>query len=212
MPKRKELKRIPEFSSEREEREFWETHDTADYVDWRQARVAVFPDLKSSTEAILTGRNDSSGWEPPFDAVASCCRTTLPARRDPRYNVVMIDESAGIVYLDRRIERAELVRLMKMYFGDMVKFVADIERGVIAVGGELHVDAEQLLLEQGSRQNDLWGGNYYPGKGRDNCIEFTALINIRPAQGNRSMDVQDPALRERIRVLALALIGEGEAL
>ena len=52
MPKRKELKRIPNFSSEHEEREFWETHDTADYVDWSQARVAVFPDLRSSTEAI----------------------------------------------------------------------------------------------------------------------------------------------------------------
>jgi len=52
MPKRKVLKKTPKFSSEREEREFWETHDTADYVDWSQARVAVFPDLKSSTEAI----------------------------------------------------------------------------------------------------------------------------------------------------------------
>jgi len=52
MPKRKALKKIPAFSSEREEREFWQTHDTADYVDWRQARVAVFPDLKGSTESI----------------------------------------------------------------------------------------------------------------------------------------------------------------
>lgn len=52
MPKRKVLKRIPKFSSEREELEFWQTHDTADYVDWSLARVAVFPDLKASTEAI----------------------------------------------------------------------------------------------------------------------------------------------------------------
>jgi len=52
MPKRRELKRIPNFSSEREEREFWETHDTVDYVDWSRGRVAVFPDVKSSTEAI----------------------------------------------------------------------------------------------------------------------------------------------------------------
>src|SRR5881628_3380232 len=52
MPNRKELKRIPRFSSEREEREFWETHDTTDYVDWSQGRVGVFPDLKASTEAI----------------------------------------------------------------------------------------------------------------------------------------------------------------
>jgi predicted DNA binding CopG/RHH family protein len=52
MPKRKEPKRVPEFSSEREEQEFWQTHDTTDYVDWSQARVAVFPDLKPSTESI----------------------------------------------------------------------------------------------------------------------------------------------------------------
>jgi predicted DNA binding CopG/RHH family protein len=52
MRKQKLLKRIPDFASEREERKFWETHDTADYVDWSRARVAVFPDLKASTEAI----------------------------------------------------------------------------------------------------------------------------------------------------------------
>jgi hypothetical protein len=124
----------------------------------------------------------------------------------------MADEGAGIVYLDRRIERAELARLVTMYFGDMVKYVADVERGVIGVGGELHADAEQLLLEKGSRQNDLWGANYYPGQGRDACIEFTALINIRPSQGNPSMEVQDPTLRERIRALTSTLIGEGETL
>ena len=52
MLKSNKLKRIPRFSSEREERKFWETHDTSDYVDWSQARLAVFPDLKASTEAI----------------------------------------------------------------------------------------------------------------------------------------------------------------
>ncbi len=119
---------------------------------------------------------------------------------------------SGIVVLERRIDRMDLARLVKMYFEDMVKYVADVTRGVIAVGGELHADAEQLLLEAGSRQTDLWGANYYPGRGRDDCIEFTALINIRPAQGNRSMEVQDASVRERIRVLTFALIGEGESL
>ena len=52
MLKRKKLKRIPTFTSEREEREFWQTHDTTDYVEWSRARVAVFPDLKASTESI----------------------------------------------------------------------------------------------------------------------------------------------------------------
>src|SRR3989442_922877 len=108
----------------------------------------------------------------------------------------MSGEGAGIVILDRRIERAELARLVELYFGDMVKYVADVQRGAIAIGGELHADAEQLLLEAGSRQADLWGANYYPGRGGDGCIEFTALINIRPSRGNRSMEVQDPVLRE----------------
>ena len=46
------LKPVPEFRSEAEERKFWETHDTADYVDWSQARVVTFPSLKPSTETI----------------------------------------------------------------------------------------------------------------------------------------------------------------
>jgi hypothetical protein len=50
----------------------------------------------------------------------------------------------------------------------------------------------------------------YPGRGVDDCIEYTSLINIRPAQGNRSMLVEDSDLRRRIRELTFALIGEGE--
>jgi hypothetical protein len=94
----------------------------------------------------------------------------------------------------------------------MVKYVVDIERRVAAVGGELHADAEQLLLAEGSRQTDLWGANYYHGKGRDECIEYTSLINIRPSQGNRSMLIADPGIRERVREITFDLIGEGEAL
>jgi hypothetical protein len=54
----------------------------------------------------------------------------------------MANEPAGTLVLERRIERAELVRLARL-FGDMIKFVVDVERGVIAIGGELHADAEQ---------------------------------------------------------------------
>lgn len=124
----------------------------------------------------------------------------------------MSDQVAAIVIVERPIERAALARLVAAGFGDMVKFVADVERGVIAVGGELHADAEQLLLEAGSRQADLWGANYYPGRSRDDCIEFTSLINIRPAQDNRSMEVEAAPLRERIRALVFDLIGQGEPL
>jgi hypothetical protein len=123
-----------------------------------------------------------------------------------------MESAPDIVIVDRRIDRSELARLVHLFFGDMVKYVVDLERRVAAVGGELHADAEQLLLESGSRQADLWGANYYPGKGRDACIEYTALINIRPAQGNRGMLIQDPEIRERLREITFALIGEGEPL
>jgi predicted DNA binding CopG/RHH family protein len=52
MPTRAVRKAIPKFRSEAEERVFWETHDTTDYVDWSRARFGVFPDLKPSTETI----------------------------------------------------------------------------------------------------------------------------------------------------------------
>ncbi len=123
-----------------------------------------------------------------------------------------MESASGIVIVDRRIDRSELARLAHLFFGDMVKYVVDLERRIAAVGGELHADAEQILLESGSRQVDLWGANYYPGKGREDCIEYTALINIRPAQGNRGMLIQDPEIRERLHEITFALIGEGEPL
>jgi hypothetical protein len=121
----------------------------------------------------------------------------------------MPDAAPEILILTQMIDSATLRRLVLGGFGDMVKLVVDVERGVIAVGGELHADAEEMLLESGSRQQDLWGANYYPGRGRDGCVEFTALINISPARGNRSMEIGDPAVRERIRALTFCLIGEG---
>lgn len=124
----------------------------------------------------------------------------------------MSENLPEILVLDQRIESAELARLVSLFFGDMVKYVVDIEQRRAAVGGELHADAEQLLLQSGSRQADLWGANYYPGKGREECIEYTSLINIRPAQGNRGMEVMDPVVREQIRDITFAVIGEGEPL
>lgn len=111
-----------------------------------------------------------------------------------------------------RLPARELARLVERYFGDMVEYVVDLERGVAAVGGELQADAEALLLEDGSRQQDLWGANCWPGLGPQGCIEFAALINIRPAQNNPGMEVQDGALRERIRTPTSALLGAGEPL
>jgi hypothetical protein len=121
-------------------------------------------------------------------------------------------EEPGIILVASRMERRELARLVSRYFGDMVKYVVDVRRRVAAVGGELHADGERLLLDQGSSQVDLWGANYYPGLGTERCIEYTALINIRPSQGNRSMEIQDASTRELVREITFEFIGAGESL
>jgi hypothetical protein len=118
----------------------------------------------------------------------------------------------GILITDSKIDPADVRRLVERQFGDMVKVVVDVRRRMVAVGGELHADAEAMLLESGSQQADLWGANYYPGMGPGQCVEFTALINIRPAQGNRSMVIQDEGVRRAVRDIVHALVGLGEPL
>jgi hypothetical protein len=127
-------------------------------------------------------------------------------------SVAMSEPAPEIILISETIATRQLADLVERFFTDMVKYVVDVERGIAAVGGELHADAEQLLLEDGSRQEDLWGANYYPGRGEGGCIEFTSLINIRPSQGNRSMEIEDDAVRARVRELTNRLIGRGEPL
>ena len=84
-------------------------------------------------------------------------------------------------------------------FGELVKAVVDVERGLMAIGGDLHADEEALLLAEGSTQADLWGINLYPDQhGESGWIEFDSMINVRPRQGNRSRSVEDPTTRGRI--------------
>jgi hypothetical protein len=111
-----------------------------------------------------------------------------------------------IEIIRRPINRARLSSLAETQFGDMVKAVVDVERGVLAIGGELHSDEEATLIDDGSAQANLWGINLYPAEGNDAWIEFDSLINVRPSQGNRSRNVEDSALRDRIRRIVTDLV------
>jgi len=92
-------------------------------------------------------------------------------------------------------------------FGELVKAVVDVERGLMAIGGDLHADEEALLLDEGSAQQDLWGINLYPDQhGETGWIEFDSMINVRPRQGHRSRSVEDPAIRRRIAVIVDELV------
>lgn len=104
------------------------------------------------------------------------------------------------------LTRAELTSIAAEQFGDMVKAVVDVERQVMALGGELHSDEEALLLDDGSSQSHLWGINLYPGSTDEDWIEYDSMINIRPSQGNRSRGVEDAGLRDSIRRIVLELV------
>ena len=100
--------------------------------------------------------------------------------------------------LDKKIVKTDLFNNAKVVFdGEMVKGVVDIKKNLVAADAELHADLEQLLLENGSRQEDLWGINFWKGADED-FIEFDSMINIRPRQNNRSRYVEDEATRQKI--------------
>jgi hypothetical protein len=103
---------------------------------------------------------------------------------------------------------SELENLARDTFGDMVKAVVDVDRRLMAIGAELHADDEAALLEDGSRQADLWGINLYPFRARSDRVEFDSLINIRPAQGNRSRSVEDESIRIAIEEIVTELVQE----
>jgi hypothetical protein len=93
---------------------------------------------------------------------------------------------------------SELRRMAADTFGDLVKAVVDVERELIAVDAELHSDLEASLLENGSKQKNLWGINFYPEMQGDEFIEFDSIINIRPSQGNRNRGVENLEIRKKI--------------
>jgi len=92
----------------------------------------------------------------------------------------------------------ELKQMAAATFGNLVKAVVDVDRGIVAVDSELHSDLEALLLENGSKQKNLWGINLYPQIQGDGFIEFDSVINMRPSQGNRSRGVDNEEMRKKI--------------
>lgn len=108
--------------------------------------------------------------------------------------------------LSHPIKHSDLNAMLPGYFGDMIKAVVDVKQCILGLDAELHADIEKELLAQGSMQADLWGINLYPEMVDEDFIEFDSLINIRPYQGNRSRDVQDPAVRKQIIDVVNSLI------
>jgi len=83
-------------------------------------------------------------------------------------------------------------------FGNLVKAVVDVEREVVALDAELHVDLAELLVTQGSTNKNLWGVNIYPDGTGNDWLEFDSMVNLKPNLNNRTRGVDDPVIREKI--------------
>lgn len=109
-----------------------------------------------------------------------------------------------MIHLVRAHATKQQMKEMLQALDTYIKLAVDIQRGVLAGGGTLHADCEAVLIEDGSRQEDVWGADWNPAAQQ---VTFESLINIRPRQNNPSLEILDPALRERVAGIVRQLLG-----
>ncbi len=112
----------------------------------------------------------------------------------------------GVQIIRERATPEQIAEMARPFDGVLIKLAVDIERGILAGGGGLHSDCEQLLLEDGSQQENIWGADWLP-MARE--VKFEAMINIRPRQGNYGMEIQSPEIRKRVEQIVRRLLEEG---
>ena len=106
--------------------------------------------------------------------------------------------------LRTRVTERQLDEMLET-LGEFVKLAVDIRRDILAGGGALHADCEEVLLDNGSQQEDIWGADWVPATQE---IRYEALMNIRPRQNNPSMKILDPTVRAHIARIVPALLGD----
>lgn len=85
------------------------------------------------------------------------------------------------------------IRRLQEQFDTYIKTVIDLEKKVCSAGCDRHFESEQVLLELGSKQSDIWGGGIDIDTKE---IDFNSFINIRPSDNNPSNDILDPKKRK----------------
>jgi Protein of unknown function (DUF5674) len=116
----------------------------------------------------------------------------------------MYDAKMLMSQIIRSRSTPEQMQQMLEALGIYIKLAVDIQRKILAGGGELHADCEKLLLEGGSEQRHIWGANWLP---LNQTTEYESIINIRPSVGNRSMEIQDSSICQQIDQVTQKLLG-----
>lgn len=108
----------------------------------------------------------------------------------------------NVILIKSKATQAQVVDMMAA-LENYIKVAVDIRLGVLAGGGVMHADCEKVLLDAGGKQADVWGGDWFP---REKRVAFGSLINIRPRQNNRSMEIQDPEIKRKVESIIRRLL------
>lgn len=102
-----------------------------------------------------------------------------------------------ILILNRKITPQEF-QLAREVYDDYIKTIIDVEKNILAVGGEYHIDCEEVLIRSGSKSKDLFGGGYRIGTKE---IEYMAMSNYKPALGKTTYEIMDENVRKKLKEL-----------
>ncbi len=108
-----------------------------------------------------------------------------------------------ILIIRQQATAEQLAQMAEAFEGALIKLAVDVDREILAGGGELDADCEAALLEDGSQQLHVWGADWYP---QEQQVGFESLINIRPSQQNFSLELQDLRLRAQVEAIVRHLL------
>lgn len=107
-----------------------------------------------------------------------------------------------IILRDKKATKEQLDK-MSYELDNYIKVAVDVEKRILAGGGGMHYDEEQLLLEYGCQQKNLWGGGI---DFTTNGIDYNSMINVRPSQDNPSREILSEEIRKKFKKIVEDLL------
>ena len=107
-----------------------------------------------------------------------------------------------LIVIKKKATKDEIDKMAEDLMG-FIKVVVDVESKILAGGGQRHVEGEQKLLKEGSKQENLWGGGFDI---ETKEIDYNSMINLRPSQDNPSRDILSSEIRKMFDKIVKGLL------
>ncbi|MBI5401128.1 MAG: hypothetical protein HZB12_03390 [Candidatus Yonathbacteria bacterium] len=99
--------------------------------------------------------------------------------------------------LVEKIKMGDVHLLAGLWYGTMIKGTVDVAQNKVALGGDYHIESCELLVKNGSKNENVWGFNIRFEEGENGVLEFDSMVNIKPAQGNKSRGILDENITKK---------------